>query len=263
MSYILILFALTATIAAALGETHTKTGGRRRLTRVGLIVVSAAVLTAGVSIFENLNQGRARSRLQSIWTRELQGTVAIATRLNEYLLQNARQEVEKGPNPHRLYDDRGKQLRPPLRTTSMQFHSGITPLSRDEAITLLAEFNVNPPRYPWQSWPAPISWRPQRVLTMDDRISHIADDIIQSLERITEEFGDLMAPGERANIEELRRSSYLVHLASIKNIAADARLREDSYTYPVCILQPGISGAPIEDYDKFLELLEEIKISVE
>lgn len=263
MKYGLIVAALLSAVAAALGDTTRVVDGKRRLTAVGMVVIFAALLAAIGSTIVGVEADRERrrreaaeSRIRSVWAPQLDRAVGQTRMLIRYLGVNAKLEQEHGPNP---VDFTVAGLVENGTIESFGPGQSIPVVPESELFDLLGEFNVNPQRFPWRAWPLPPSWRPRRFQSIDQRLSASASQVLTGLDEIADEYGDVMDQDERALVEELRTDAFLLHLSTIRETAADARVREDSDFYPVHILEPGLQGAPRESLERLLQLIAPIE----
>ena len=260
MRFILIVTALVTAIAAVFGDTTHVVDGARRLNAVGWVVISMAVAAAAASTAIDVRAGIERrkledadSQIRAVWEPQLRRALSHTSTLIRYLGVNAKLEQQQGESPVE-YNVSG--LIQPDRIEQMGLESPGPEVSDQELFELLPEFSVNPVRFPRLAWPHAPSWRPIRYLSIDQRLSQSATEILNEFDELVEQYGDVMPRDRRALVEEIRKSPFLHHLAAIREIAAEAREREDSISYPVHILEPGIQGAPRDSLARLLELLD-------
>lgn len=260
MKYVLIITALVTAIAAVFGDTTQVVDGARRLTAIGWVVISMALAAAAASIaidvradIEKRKLEDADTQIRAVWEPQLRRALSHSRTLVRFLAVNAKLEQQQGESPI-AYNVSG--LIEPERIEQMGLEDPGPEVSAEELFELLPEFSVNPLRFPRLAWPRAPSWRPVRYQSIDQRLSQSATGILNEFDELVEQYGDVMPRDRRALVEEIRKSPFLHHLAAIREIAAEAREREDSIYYPVHILEPGIQGAPRDSLSRLLELLD-------
>ncbi len=260
MKYVLIFAALLTAIVATLGQTTRLTNGAKSLTGVGFIVIGMAIITAIASIVIGVREDRAKKRLRNVWGAQLDLTLSETRTLLRYLAINVKLEQVHGPSSIK-YDEMRNRITTEVK--SLGELEGVEEIqepevSRQELIDLLGEFSVNPRRFPHRAWPLPPSWKPRQVQSIEQELSIRASEILTGFDKLVDEYGDVLDLDRRALVEELRKSPFLQHLAAIREVAAEARIREDSESYPVCVLEPGIQGAPLSSLERLFELIDEL-----